>query len=682
MYSLLGARIAYRPAEITFPSGAVIKTGHLKDDQAYTKYQGHEYQRILIEELTQVPDEKRYLQLLASCRSTVEGIKPQVFNTTNPGGVGHGWVKRRFIDPAIPNTPIVDATSTRSRIYIPAKIDDNPTLLEADPGYVNFLESLKNTDVELWKAWRLGDWDTFAGQFFKEFRRDLHVCRPFMPDKQNIIVGGMDWGRTAPFAFILTEIIPMSIQGTKFYRAKTFLEVYGTDKTPKQWADIIKDRIKGAGLKLEDISWIQGDPAMFTKGQDSSISIADQFLREELRIKPASNDRIGGWENLHNWLSLAPDGLPYWQISDNCINLIRTLPELVHDDNRVEDVDTDSEDHACFCPHTLILTRRGTVPIIQVTIKDKVWTPLGWSKVIALIKQPKARLYDFHPMKVTSNHPFLTQDGFRQLKDLNGMIDRLWNVSISSVSPTGDIQLQQDFPIRSILDVVQRRMEKAHYHSIPTSGHFLMVLSLKAIISIIKTATMIETIWRIWSYTLVPTIFNRIGKKIERSWLQLPVKISKLLVKQLTFGMGVKKDSNFIQSWQKYLGKREKESSAFVFPVTPHTGFILDSNRNIVVSTVKCVCSDYEEVYNLETEFGMFTAEGVIVSNSDASRYQFKALKWIDAKVGAVKQVSSQSTRQLRAPQFIGDKQLSVDLEAWGNPKTLENDRGIGGIRH
>jgi len=82
MYSLLGAKIAYRPAEITFPSGATIKTGHLKDDQAYTKYQGHEYQRMLIEELTQVPDEKRYLQLLASCRSTVEGIKPQVFNTT------------------------------------------------------------------------------------------------------------------------------------------------------------------------------------------------------------------------------------------------------------------------------------------------------------------------------------------------------------------------------------------------------------------------------------------------------------------------------------------------------------------------------------------------------------------------------------------------------------------------
>lgn len=346
MYSLLGAKVAYRPAEITFPSGATIKTGHLKDDQAYTKYQGHEYQRMLIEETTQIPDEKRYLQLLASCRSTVQEIRPQVFCTTNPGGIGHGWVKRRFIDPTPPNSVIWDKTSNRTRIYIPAKIDDNPTLLTADPGYVNFLESLKDTDVELWKAWRLGDWDTFAGQFFKEFRRDLHIIKPFIPNSNNIIVGGMDWGRTAPFSFHLTEITIINDEGVKYHRARTFLEVYGTDKTPHEWAEKIKASCTGAGLKIDDITWIQGDPAMFTKGQDNSISIADQFKRDDIIIRPASNDRVGGWENLHNWLSLGPDGIPYWQITENCVNLIRTLPELVHDENKVEDVDTTGEDHA------------------------------------------------------------------------------------------------------------------------------------------------------------------------------------------------------------------------------------------------------------------------------------------------------------------------------------------------
>ncbi len=349
MYSLLGAKVAYRPAEITFPSGATIKTGHLKDDQAYTKYQGHEYQRILIEELTQVPDEKRYLQLLASCRSTVPDIKPQVFCTTNPGGIGHGWVKRRFIDPITPNTRFVDSTSGRSRIYIPARIDDNPTLLLADPDYIHFLDALKDTDTELWKAWRLGDWDTFAGQYFKEFRRDLHVCKPFTPKPELTFVGGMDWGRTNPFSFHASVVIPQKYEGINFNRVITFCEVYGVEKTPKEWAEIIQAKLKEFGLSVDNLRWIQADPAMFTKGNDGSISIADQFVNahhDYYKIKPASNDRVGGWELLHNWLSIAPDGIPYWMMTENNTNLIRTLPELVHDETKVEDVDTSGEDHA------------------------------------------------------------------------------------------------------------------------------------------------------------------------------------------------------------------------------------------------------------------------------------------------------------------------------------------------
>lgn len=345
-YSSFGVDIAYKPAILRFPSGAIIRTGHLKDDQSYTKYMGQEFPRILIEELTQIPLEKRYLQLIASCRSTIHEIPPQIFATTNPGGLGHGWVKKRFIDPAPPETPFEDAISGRKRIYIPARVDDNPSLMEADPMYIKTLDALKDTDEELWKAWRLGDWNTFAGQYFREWNKELHIINPFIPNRNNIIVGGMDWGRTAPFSFHLTEVSKQVYEGTNFHRAKTFLEVYGTDKTPKDWADEIKQKLSFFRLDIGDITWIQGDPAMFTKGLDNSLSISDQFRREEIRIKPGSNDRVGGWENLHNWLSIAPDGLPYWQIGDNCINLIRTLPELVHDENKVEDVDTSGEDHA------------------------------------------------------------------------------------------------------------------------------------------------------------------------------------------------------------------------------------------------------------------------------------------------------------------------------------------------
>lgn len=151
-YTSMGAKVSGKPATIKFPSGAVIKCGHLKDDQAYTKYQGHEYQRMLIEELTQIPDEKRYLQLISSCRSTIDGLSARIFATTNPGGVGHGWVKERFVDPSKPGEYFKDKISGRLRIFIPATVDDNPALMKNDPDYVKFLDSLRQTDEQLWKA--------------------------------------------------------------------------------------------------------------------------------------------------------------------------------------------------------------------------------------------------------------------------------------------------------------------------------------------------------------------------------------------------------------------------------------------------------------------------------------------------------------------------------------------------
>lgn len=350
-YKGFGVDIAYKPAILRFPKyGSVIRTGHLKDEQSYTKYMGQEFPRMLIEELTQIPFEKRYLQLIASCRSTIPEIKPQVFATTNPGGLGHAWVKKRFVDPAPPMTPFRDPISNRTRIFIPATVDDNPILAKLDPDYVKMLDALKDSDEELWKAWRLGSWDVFAGQYFREWRQDLHICNPFIPNKNNVIIGGMDWGRTAPFSFHLAEVSKIIYNERSFYRVKTFFEVYGTDKTPKEWWEAINKELKTYKLEPKDIAWVQADPAMFTKSLDNTISIADQFIKADntfgYKLKPASNDRLGGWTNYHTWLSLAPDKLPYYQVTSSCLNLIRTLPELVHDENKVEDVDSNGEDHA------------------------------------------------------------------------------------------------------------------------------------------------------------------------------------------------------------------------------------------------------------------------------------------------------------------------------------------------
>lgn len=359
-YDRYGVRKAGNPPVLRFPSGYKIKTGHLKDDQAYTKYQGHEYQRILIEELTQIPQEKYYIQLLGSCRSTIDGLDARMFCTTNPGGVGHGWVKKRFIDPAVWGVKFIGEDTSRSRVFIPAKIEDNPIIGERDPGYIQYLEGLKLTDIDLYKAWRMGDWDVFAGQYFKEFARQRHVISGFNPkwlDKKYSFIGGLDWGRAEPFACLLSIVFRVDFPGAKpFYRCVTFKEFYGTEKSPKDWAvqiiaglpKMVKNGKPTSVIELFD--YIQADTQIFNLGNDTSVSIKDQFgdAYEGFKwlLKPASKERIGGWENLHNWLSLAPDGLPYWLITEDCVNLIRTLPELVHDEVNKEDVDTEGEDHA------------------------------------------------------------------------------------------------------------------------------------------------------------------------------------------------------------------------------------------------------------------------------------------------------------------------------------------------
>lgn len=205
MFKLLGGKKVNSKfgTEFHFKSGAKIRTGHLKDENAYTKYQGHEYQRILIEELTLIPSEELYMKLVSSCRSTVEGLKPQIFCTTNPGEVGHIWVKERFVDIGPPNVPVAfkdeETGVIKWRIFIPARIEDNPILIEKDPGYVAWLNQLP---TDLRKAWRSGDWSVYdvKGAYYssamKDAEREDRIG--FLPYEKHLPVGtAWDLGTTA-----------------------------------------------------------------------------------------------------------------------------------------------------------------------------------------------------------------------------------------------------------------------------------------------------------------------------------------------------------------------------------------------------------------------------------------------------------------------------------------------------
>lgn len=156
-----GLTVTGQQAEFRFSTGALIRTGHLKDSDAYEKYQGHEYHRITIEELTHIPREEDYVKLISSCRSTEPSLKPQVFCTTNPGNAGHEWVKRRFVIPTDYGKNIhkvVNNARTRTIAYVPATVFDNKHLVNNDPDYVAYLESLTGT---LKKQWLEGSWDEY-----------------------------------------------------------------------------------------------------------------------------------------------------------------------------------------------------------------------------------------------------------------------------------------------------------------------------------------------------------------------------------------------------------------------------------------------------------------------------------------------------------------------------------------
>src|SRR3990167_8302682 len=346
MYASEGATAAYRPAEIRFPSGALIRTGHLKDRQSYGKYIGQEFQRILVEELTLLPNELAYTQLIGSARSTVPGLRPQVFCTTNPGNIGHGWVKKRFVTAGKRGWPVLNPKTGRKAIYIPAKIEDNPKLIEADPDYVKLLEGLKETDEQLWKAWRHGNWDVFVGQAFIEWDYSIHTYQGGVPYPIELCTRIMtfDWGYKAPGVMLWLAITPENAYGVR--HVYCYRELHQTGKEPEEWAvQLAKinaiDPVQYMALPHDCFAQVQGKQTI----ANTFFTITQIPIRRMPTM--AQNARINRAALLHQYLSESKDGHPYLQVHRSCKNTIETIPELVHDENNIEDIDTRGADH-CY----------------------------------------------------------------------------------------------------------------------------------------------------------------------------------------------------------------------------------------------------------------------------------------------------------------------------------------------
>ena len=335
-----GAKWREQEKEWRFPSGAKIEFGYAENMTDVLRYQGQSYTWIGIDELPQYPTPDIYNFLRSSLRSVDPEIPVFMRATGNPGNVGSQWVREMFVNPSTPNKKFDVKISTPvgvrkiSRRFIPAKLQDNPYLMQTDDYYI-MLASLPETQK---RQFLDGDWDAFDDSAFPEFKKQTHVVESFEIPKGWYRFRAADWGYSSP-ACCLWFAIDYD-NNIWIYR-----ELYVTKNTADQFARKVLELEHG-----EYINYGVLDSSTWAKRGDVGPSIAETMIQNGCRWRPSDRSpksRINGKLEVHKRFTLNPDTKePGLMILSNCRNLIRTLSTLPVDSNNPEDVDTKAEDHA------------------------------------------------------------------------------------------------------------------------------------------------------------------------------------------------------------------------------------------------------------------------------------------------------------------------------------------------
>ena len=329
MRRLLRGAAEYRATDKTFefPNDSLIAFGYCDSEGDVEQYQGQEYDVIFIDEATHFT-EYQYATLTASLRGANDFPK-RMYLTCNPGGVGHAWVKRLFID-----RDFHAGEKPEDYVFIPAKVTDNRVLMEKDPEYVRRLDNLPHG---LREAWRDGKWDVFAGQYFTEFDRGKHVVEPFEPPAWWRWYVTMDYG--------LDMLAALLIGVDDAGNAWVVGEVYeGRDRGEGHEGLIVSEAAEAvkelAGSR--QITAYLAPPDLWNARQETGRSVADIFAEHGVYLMKTSNDRVDGWMAVKEWLKprACEDGeaRPRLRFFPNCRNIIRTLPLLQYDEKRANDV--------------------------------------------------------------------------------------------------------------------------------------------------------------------------------------------------------------------------------------------------------------------------------------------------------------------------------------------------------
>ena len=354
---MLGGIARYNKSEkiFFFPNGSTICFGYCAGDADLGQYQGAEYDVWFADEAGQFLES--WLTTIDACVRGVNSFPKRTYYTMNPGGPSHGYFKRLFVD-----RRFRDDEHPEDYAFIQALCTDNKALMDSQPEY---MRSLQKLPPKIRAAWLEGKWDVYEGQFFEDFfdrpehyqdRKYTHVIDPFeIPDGWKIY-RSFDWGYNKPFSCGWWAV---DYDGV-VYR---ILELYGCRDTPNEGVKWTPTEVFSQIHKIEtEHRWLKGkriqgiaDPAIWDA--ETGESIAQTAAKHMVYFSPGDHKRLPGWMQLHYRLAFDENGYPQMYVFRNCKAFIRTIPLLMYDEHRVEDLDTDGEDHVADETRYFLMSR-------------------------------------------------------------------------------------------------------------------------------------------------------------------------------------------------------------------------------------------------------------------------------------------------------------------------------------